>query len=175
MGSSLSGKQGCVLSPIFFSMFINDDINNTNCGTGINGKKIATLLYADDVVVLADNPVELQLSLDVVGARNINPWKNKAIHFRNKKCMLCQSQLKLGDIVIDYSHDYKYLGCWINKFLDTNESLGEVFAKANSVLEVIIAKSKWVYLIMFLLNYTKLVCHTVLIYGAQLLEIKTML
>ena len=144
-------KQGCVLSPILFSMFINDlieDINDTNCGIVIDGKKIASLLYADDVAVIADSTTDLQLILDAIHrwclnwGISINSLKTKAIHFRNKRRMRSQYQPRLGDAVIDYCHEYKYLGYWINEFLDVNESLNRVFAKANSAMGVIMSKSK---------------------------------
>lgn len=49
-------KQGCVLSTVMFNIFINnliDDIKSLNIGIDIDGEKIAILLYADDVVLMA--------------------------------------------------------------------------------------------------------------------------
>ena len=44
-------KQGCVLSPILFNMFINSlvtEIHALGIGVDIDGEKVAILLYADD-------------------------------------------------------------------------------------------------------------------------------
>ena len=62
-------KQGCVLSPVLFSMFIDDlvvDINKTGKGVPLDSDIIASLLYADDVAILAENVSDLQSILNVV-------------------------------------------------------------------------------------------------------------
>ena len=52
---SIGARQGCVASPIIFSLFINDLITyvRDNCGGGIfvsnETDKLHTLLFADDV------------------------------------------------------------------------------------------------------------------------------
>ena len=124
-------KQRCVLSPILFSMFINDlivELRSSGCGIDIDGViKIASLLYADDVVVLANSEKVLQQLLSIVNqwclkwGINVNPTKTKAMHFRHKRRKLSCCQLMLGSSVIEFCHEYKYLGYWINEFLDVNE------------------------------------------------------
>ena len=70
-------KQGCILSSIMFKIYVNsliDDINALNIGIDIDNEKLAILLYADDVVFLAENEKDLQKMLDV-----LNFWcKNNA-------------------------------------------------------------------------------------------------
>ena len=64
-------KQGDNLSPTLFSIFINDfvsEINNLNFGIDLNGKSLSTLLYADDIVLLAKSPEDLQRMLDTLHA-----------------------------------------------------------------------------------------------------------
>ena len=49
-------------------MFINalvTDIKARGVGIDIDGEKLAILLYADDIVLLAENENDLQLLLDV--------------------------------------------------------------------------------------------------------------
>ena len=56
-------RQGCVLSPILFSIYINGlakEIENTGIGINILGRKIAILMYADDIVIVADTAEDLQ-------------------------------------------------------------------------------------------------------------------
>ena len=51
-------KQGCILSTMMFNIYVNsliDDINALNIGIDIDNEKLAMLLYADDVVLLAEN------------------------------------------------------------------------------------------------------------------------
>ena len=59
-------RQGCVLSPKLFSIFFNDLVKHINVGKfGVqiddtSAVKIQALLYADDIVLMADTKEELQ-------------------------------------------------------------------------------------------------------------------
>ena len=72
-------------------MYINDLVNDINClklGIPIDKDKLTALLYADDVVVLAQNTGDLQSILNCIDSwctkwgLAINPQKTKAIHFQ---------------------------------------------------------------------------------------------
>ena len=70
-------KQGCLLSPLLFNLFNNNlvqTINSLNVGVDIDGEKVGILLYADDLVLIAENETNLQLMLDTLGiwCRNNN-------------------------------------------------------------------------------------------------------
>ena len=62
-------RQGCVLSSLSFNLYIKDLallLESTNIGIDINGEKICLLMYADDIVILADNANNLQALLDLL-------------------------------------------------------------------------------------------------------------
>ena len=62
-------KQGDVMSPILFSMYMNDlatGIKDLNCGVTIDVMKVSILLYADDIVLIAPKEESLQKMLDFV-------------------------------------------------------------------------------------------------------------
>ena len=50
-------KQGCVMSPTLFSIYVNDlatEINNLQAGVDINDLNIGILSYADDIVLISE-------------------------------------------------------------------------------------------------------------------------
>ena len=59
-------RQGDSISSTLFACFINDlvaEINNNNLGINIGNHRVSCLLYADDLVILSDNEVNLQAML----------------------------------------------------------------------------------------------------------------
>ena len=60
-------KQGCLLSPYLFNLYINDLVHvmkQLNVGVEIDDEKICVSLYADDVIMFANNEEELLLLLN---------------------------------------------------------------------------------------------------------------
>jgi hypothetical protein len=64
--------QGAVLSPILYDLFINplaEELEASGLGFALgDGTRIPALLYADDIVLLAESPEDLQRMLDIVSA-----------------------------------------------------------------------------------------------------------
>ena len=56
--------QGCVLSPLLFSIFLEMvfalGLDDSSIGAVINGVKMGNLRFADDIAVLAEEELELQ-------------------------------------------------------------------------------------------------------------------
>lgn len=46
-------RQGCVLSPLLFSLFVNDLPGALGHDYNFGGRRVNVLLYADDIVILA--------------------------------------------------------------------------------------------------------------------------
>ena len=62
-------RQGCPLSPILFSCYINNLVSRlkeNGYGVDIGDRDLCSLLYADDIVLLASSASELQAMIDVV-------------------------------------------------------------------------------------------------------------
>jgi hypothetical protein len=104
-------KQGCVLSTVMFNIFINnliDDIKSLNIGIDIDGEKIAISLYADHVVLMAENTEDMQQLINVLdiwcnnNCFKVNLSKSKVMHFRNPSVNRSSNQFILNGEVFDY-------------------------------------------------------------------------
>ena len=117
--SSIGFKQGCLLSPILFSILIDDlakEIKKLNIGVEIGDTLLSILLYADDIAILASTPEELQLMLDTthMWLKNwrltLNGKKSKVVHFRPKSVKQVEQNFHCGPTDIDLAKTYTYLG-----------------------------------------------------------------
>ena len=93
-------RQGDNLAPTLFAMYINDfvlTINELHKGISIGDRDVSCLLYADDIVLLTETPVDLQVQLDAVNnwcrkwRLKINVTKTKIMHFRKNSIRLSVS------------------------------------------------------------------------------------
>src|SRR6185437_16066167 len=83
-------RQGCVLSPLLYALFINGlvhELNALGLGLEIGGTLVCALLYADDIVLLAKDRYRLQTMLDTVANYakkwrfELNPKKSEVVVF----------------------------------------------------------------------------------------------
>ena len=124
---SVGVPQGAVLSPLLYSIFIqglSDMLLAEGFGLIICGVKVPVLLYADDIVLLADDKDQLQSMLDAV-SRYAAQWQ---FRFNCKKCNVvvvssnkeerqdaADENWTIGDGPIAVSNEYKYLGMEMGK------------------------------------------------------------
>jgi hypothetical protein len=106
-------------------------------------------LYADDVVLLAENETELQLLLDVLNSwcckneLEVNYDKSNILHFRNQSRIVTSNDFHIGDNTIEIVTQYNYLGLVITEFLDYNIMAKAVAMSASRTLGLLIAKCKF--------------------------------
>ena len=115
--------QGCLLSQ--FSWKNSQRIKNTNSGIYINEEKLSILLFADDVVILANSKEEMQQLIDQVSRFS----RELDVKFSKEKCMIMEidtgehrenSKIMLNDVEMLETKKYKYLGLELtNKGLET--------------------------------------------------------
>eukprot|EP00983_Pelagomonas_calceolata_P050989 1142214-Pelagomonas_calceolata.AAC.1 len=90
-------KQDCPLSPLLFSLYINDmgrDISEGTRGalTGVGVNGISYMLYADDWSLTNNDPGEMQVMLNKSRAcamregLTINTSKPEVIYFNSRSC-----------------------------------------------------------------------------------------
>ena len=90
-------------------------------GVNIDDCVVSLILYADDVVLIAETEIDLQTMLDVLGTwcknnvPSINASKSTVVHFRNPSVSPSAFVFKVYDAVITYAKQYKYLGFGANR------------------------------------------------------------
>ena len=108
-------RQGCPLSPVLFIVFMDRISRRSRVGEGIGfgGGRISSLLFADDVVLLASSNSDLQLSLgrfaaecEAAGMR-ISTSKSEAMVLGRKRV---ECLLRGGEEILPQVEEFKYLG-----------------------------------------------------------------
>ena len=109
---------------------------------------LSLLLYADDIVLLAGTAGDLQLQLNLSNQwchkwrMTINQTKSKVIPFRYKRTKQTVSNFNCGDIGLDVTSEYKYLGLWFNEFLDLQGTVKHIAKSATRALGAVTSKVK---------------------------------
>ena len=111
-------RQGGILSPILFSIYINDVIMKlemSNKGCHINNTFFGCILYADDILLISPSITGMQDMLDICQTEmkwlnmKINAAKSATIRigsrFETKYSSLC-----IDGIDIQFTDAIKYLG-----------------------------------------------------------------
>ena len=115
------------MSPILFSLFIHGlarELKERGQGVDIGGRRVQMLLYADDIVLLAETPGDLQRMLQVVSEYSqkwrfrVNPKKGKSeVMVFGRKKKTAQKWMLAGKQIGETSV-YKYLGVELCKGLN---------------------------------------------------------
>ena len=138
-------RQGSILSPILFAVYMNQlsqTLNKLNVGCFIGQHCLNNILYADDICCIAPSCKGLQNLLDVCYEYaqshdiSFNCSKTKIMMFKTKFLKLnFVPKLQLGNCVIDYVEKVKYLGflltCDLQDDIDMYRQLRYVYGTAN--------------------------------------------
>ena len=144
-------KQGDNLSPTLLCIYINDlaeTLKRLNIGIKVNGKNICVFLYADDIVLLAENEKDLQTLLNTTHEwcskwkLNINVEKSKIMHFRQHRKQQSNFQFKYGSTTLEYCPYYKYLGLYLDPNLNFNNGITTLADSGGRAFGAVIAKLK---------------------------------
>ena len=110
-------KQGCPLSPLLFSLFINDFSVPPEMGVQLQGlnRKVSHMFYADDLCLVANDPQQLQLMLQklegysVAKGLTVNAEKSCVVAFNSRSENLGVS-FKYLNSDLKIVKEFKYLG-----------------------------------------------------------------
>ena len=138
-------RQGCVLSSLLFSLYINGVVTRLHegkCGVPCGSDMVLGLLFADDTSLIASDREGLKRSLDVLikwceewGVK-INVGKSGIMHMRKKVVERCEMEYLVDREVIPMVSSYKYLGCIVDEHLELNEMVEEKAAAEKRALGV---------------------------------------
>ena len=145
-------RQGCPLSPILFNIYVNDIFelmnNNNENDITLGQNKLNALMYADDLILLAETENGLQKQIDkLLGycqkwKLDVNIKKTKLMVF-NRGNKLLKRNVKINNTVLESVKTFKYLGFSISakncSFAPTIEDLS---VKANRAIYALNNRNK---------------------------------
>ena len=176
-------KQGCTMSPLLFSIFINDildEIKQLDLGVSIPGvvEKLSGLLYADDLALLIERREDIQPTLDCItrwceeNCMSTNASKCAILAF-GKRWEEHTEELRKIEFLLEgktlpVSTYYKYLGVTFCCDLSWDKEVSIRNEKGLKCLRMItpILKNDRIR-IRIRLNYLKAVWIPVVLYGSE--------
>ena len=146
--NSLGVLQGEIISPILFSLYVNDCeidfLNNGVVPTELQELSLFLLMYADDMVIFSDSVNGLQSMLNSLSSYTdkwsltVNVAKTKIMVFRNGGVVKPNEVWYYKDATIEIVNEFCYLGIVLNyngKFQKTQKKLALQCRKAMFALK----------------------------------------
>jgi hypothetical protein len=137
-------RQGCILSPILFAIFIDGlarAVKRVRVKSTLEGVKLNLLLFADDVILLADSKHDLQKLLDAVFEYSQmwrfrwNCSKSKVMCFGSRKAQKLHYFLGFQELQVVKS--FKYLGVDLQDNLSWTMTKNRFLNKAKSRIPLV--------------------------------------
>ena len=138
-----------MLSPILFNLFVNDlpaFIAVVQEGVQFGESLLSCLLYADDLVILAENEETMQALLKKVGdwcsvwGISVNSNKSAILHFRQPTLPLTDAIFTLGVMQIPIVKRYTYLGIIVDEFTTYHDTVQAKIEKATGAFYAMVAQ-----------------------------------
>ena len=114
-------RQGCNLNNLLFCLYVADleqTLRNEQSGAvTLVHTRLPLLMFADDLVLLADNHIGLQRSLEIRAEYcykwhiQVNLVKTKVVVFSRDRCPQNYS-FSINESIFEITNEYKYLGCY---------------------------------------------------------------
>ena len=139
-------KQGCVISPTLFSVYVNNlanEIDDFQCGVTLEETLHLSVLFNAIIFETEDGMQKMLAKLNYWCAKwriTVNESKTKVLHFRPKSKCATDVTFKCGVKNVEVDTSYKYLGFWFNEHLDMRFSIREIAKSASRALGTIYLK-----------------------------------
>lgn len=132
-------RQGCGFSPALFAIYINDLVDHLKGGVNIDDVTINILMYADDIVLLANSPAQLQDMINQL-ANYCRMW-DFSINLSKSKIMIfgggrraAKERWFMNDLEVEIVSEYKYLGLIMSPQLSPQSHLKDRLQSAKCSL-----------------------------------------
>ena len=147
-------RQGCLLSPVLFALYLNDlnrHIRASSQGVMVDDIPVHSLLYADDLVLIARDRKDLQSQLNALDKfskslkMDVNMDKTRVMIIQKQKSRAKSTKnktWKIGDKEVNECVSYKYLGVMLKSNGSFSEHIVRMKEKAHKAYFSLIAKSK---------------------------------
>ena len=164
--SKLGVKQGCILSPLLFILFIDDLVNELElagvAAPRIGNAPIAGLLYADDLAMLSLTTAGLQNGFDRLQTycndwkMTVNVDKTKVMVFKKGHVFSREENWVYNGAIIEKVKKFNYLGItlamngkWSKHIeyakLKSRKALGEIKMRLSIIPEIPVALAEKLY------------------------------
>jgi hypothetical protein len=174
-------RQGCMLSPSFFSIFIAifHDMIERRGGKGIfidKNNEIKSLFFADDIVLMANSVHDLQRHINILAkfcdewGLEVNVMKTKAVVFRRGGRIAQREMWFYKGKRIQIVSSYKYLGIEFstgNSWGKATRTLSDQANKALSQLRFISSQVGGLQIHPFFKVFNSIVA-PILLYGSEM-------
>ena len=137
-------KQGCILSPMLFSMLINELANETlekgKHGVSLGPAEIELflLLFADDLTLLSPTVIGLQNQLNVLQEATqrlgltVNLDKSKVVVFRKEGFLGAREKWVFNGNKLEVVNSYKYLELTFSTRLSFSAAVEDMAVRATT-------------------------------------------
>ena len=154
-------KQGGILSPMLFTVFMNDlliQLRNNGDGCNINAVFYGAIMFADDLALCAPSRRAMQKMLRLCEeycrdcCLSFNAKKTKSLLFGKNASALKPVPLMLNNESIEFVQEWKYLGCHVvggKEFgFSSRQDLSKFRNSANALLSAVRRPSEQVQMML---------------------------
>ena len=177
-------KQGCMLSPTLFNIYLSDlpnTLNKDKDAPELNQRPVSCLLYADDLVIISKTHKGLQNNINRLvdyckkNSLNINESKTKIMIFNPNGKNLNRYLFQIGTSLVENVTKYKYLGLTLSasaSYSTAKQELKKIALKAYYSLKKTMGMSFRRHLPLTIYLFNTLI-KPILTYGSEIWALDT--